>query len=35
MLTVVVLEEYVLRMICGYSPQCGRSLEERHFFRMS
>ena len=29
---VVVLEEDVLRLICGYAPQSGRSLEEKQSF---
>ena len=32
---VVVFEEDVLRLICGYAPQCGRSLEENSLFMMS
>ena len=28
-LTLVVFEEDVLRLICGYAPQSGRSLEEK------
>ena len=28
-MTVVVCEEDVLRLICGYAPQSGRSLEEK------
>ena len=28
MTLVVVFEEDVLRLICGYAPQSGRSLEE-------
>ena len=27
-MTLVVFEEDVLRMICGYAPQSGRCLEE-------
>ena len=26
---VVVVDEDVLRLICGYAPQSGRSLEEK------
>ena len=29
MTLVVVFEEDVLRLICGYAPQNGRSLEEK------
>ena len=29
---VVVHEEDVLRLICGYAPQSGRSLEEKQCF---
>ena len=25
----VVFEEYVLRLICGHTPQSGRSLDEK------
>ena len=32
MITVVGFEEDVLRLICGYAPQSGRSLEEKHSF---
>ena len=32
LITVVVFEEDVLRLIYGYAPQCGRSLEEKHSF---
>ena len=32
MTVVVVLEEEALRRICGYVPQRGRSLEEKHTF---
>ena len=28
-MTLVVFEEDVLRLICGYAPQCGRSLGEK------
>ena len=28
----VVFEEDVLRLICGYVPQCGRCLVEKHSF---
>ena len=28
----VVFEENVLRLICGYAPQSGRSLEEKQYF---
>ena len=31
-MTVVVFEEDVLRLICGYAPQSGRSLEEKQYF---
>ena len=31
-MTVVVFEEGVLRLICGYAPQIGRSLEEKQSF---
>ena len=31
-MTVVVFEEDVLRLICGYAPQSGRSLEEKQSF---
>ena len=31
MTVVVAFEEYVLRLICGYAPQCERSLEEKSF----
>ena len=31
-MTVVVLEEDVLRLICGYALQSGRSLEEKQSF---
>ena len=30
MTLVAVFDEDVLRLICGYSPQGGRSLEENH-----
>ena len=29
---VVVFEEDVLRLICGYAPQSGRSFEEKQSF---
>ena len=29
---VIVFEENVLRLICGYVPQSGRRLEENQFF---
>ena len=29
---VVVFEEYVPRLICGYAPQTGRRLEEKRSF---
>ena len=29
---IVVFEEDVLRLICGYAPQCGRCLEEKQSF---
>ena len=32
MTVVVDLEEDVLRLVCGYAPQSGRSLEERLSF---
>ena len=32
MMTVVVIEEDVRKMICGYDPQSGRSLEEKQSF---
>ena len=31
--TVVVYDEDVLWMICGYAPQSGRCLEEKKYFR--
>ena len=31
-MTVVVFEEDVLRLIYGYAPQSGRSLEEKQYF---
>ena len=31
MMTVVVIEEDVLRLICGHAPQSGRSLEEKQY----
>ena len=31
-MTLVVVEEGVLRLICGYAPQSGRSLEEKQSF---
>ena len=31
-MTLVVFEEDVLRLICGYTPQSGRSMEEKHSF---
>ena len=31
MTLVAVFEEDVLRLICGYAPQSGRSLEEKSF----
>ena len=31
-MTLVVFEEDVLRLICGYAPQSGRSLEENQSF---
>ena len=31
-ITVVAIEEDVLRMICTYDTQCGRSLEEKQPF---
>ena len=35
MTVVVVFEEDVLRLICGYAPQIGRSLEEKHSEKVS
>ena len=35
MTVVVVFEQDVLRLICGYAPQSGRSLEENSLFMMS
>ena len=32
LMTLVVSEKYVVRLICGYAPQSGRSLEEKHTF---
>ena len=32
MMTVVVFEEDVQRLICGHAPQSGRSLEEKQSF---
>ena len=31
-MTLVVFEEDVLRLICGFAPQSGRSLEEKQSF---
>ena len=31
-MTLVVFEEDLLRLICGYAPQSGRSLEEKQSF---
>ena len=31
-ITLVVFEEDVLRLICGYAPQSGKSWEEKHSF---
>ena len=31
-MTAVAIEEDVLRLICGYAPQSGRSLEEKQSF---
>ena len=31
-MSVVVFEEDVLRLICGYAPQSGRSFEEKQSF---
>ena len=31
-MTLVVFEEDVLRLICGYDPQSGRILEEKQYF---
>ena len=35
MTVVVVIEDGVLRLICGYTPQSGRSLEENSLFVVS
>ena len=35
MTVVVVFEGNVPRLVCGYSLQCERSLEEKLFFMMS
>ena len=32
MTLAAVFEEDVLRFICGYAPNCGRSFEEKQFF---
>ena len=32
MTVVVVFEEDVLRLICGYAPQSGKSLDEKQSF---
>ena len=32
MTTVVVFDEDVLRLICGYAPQSGKSLEGKESF---
>ena len=32
MSAVVVLEEDVMRLICGHAPQSGRCLEENQYF---
>ena len=32
MIIVVVFEEDVLRLICGYAPQSGRNLKEKQSF---
>ena len=32
MTAVVVFEEYILRLFCGYAPQCGRCLEGSQSF---
>ena len=32
MSVVVVFEEDVLRLICGYAPQCGRSFDKLSFY---
>ena len=32
MITIVVFDEDVLRLICEYAPQSGRSLEEKQSF---
>ena len=34
MTIVVVFEEDMLRLICGYATQCGRHLKEKHTFMM-
>ena len=31
-MSLVVCEEDVLRLICGYAPQSGRSFEEKQSF---
>ena len=31
-MTLVVLEQVVLRLICGYAPQSGRRFEEKQSF---
>ena len=31
---VIVFKEDVLKLICGYAPQSGRGLEEKHSFIM-
>ena len=32
MTVVIVFEEDVLRLICGYAPQSGKSFEEKQSF---
>ena len=32
MTVVVAFEEVMLRLICGYAPQSGRSLEDKQCF---
>ena len=35
MILLVVYEQDVLRLVCGYAPQSGRSLEEKQSFYMA
>ena len=35
MAVVLVFEEDVLKLICGYAPQSGKSFEERQSLMMS